>query len=110
MTSTLPADERRDARIATDAPRVHWDDFRERFDWVRGEHVGMIGPTGQGKTNLLRNILPMHPYTIVFGTKPEDESLELFVDVDGYHRIERWRSEDPRIHPRRLLWPNAKRL
>lgn len=110
MTSVLTSDEVRDARLATDAPRIPWDEFKDDvFDWQRGEHVGLIGPTGQGKTSFLRAILPMHPYVTTFGTKPEDDTLSLFED-DGYKQIERWTSEDPRFSPRRLLWPDAKRL
>lgn len=110
MTISLPSDERRLARAARDAPRVHWSEFvNGRFVWNRGEHVGLIGPTGQGKTTLLKNILPLHPYVTVFVTKPRDTSLEP-LETAGYHRMERWQSVDPRIHPRRLLWPDAKRL
>lgn len=109
--SVLSPEDRRHAKAATDAPRIPWDSFTtSTFTWERGEHVGLIGPTGQGKTTLLRAILPMHPYTVVFATKPEDDGMEKFESEDGYYRMQKWESEDPRIHPRRLLWPHAKRI
>jgi ABC-type Mn2+/Zn2+ transport system ATPase subunit len=45
------------AAVAEAAPRVPWEDFRETMGWRSGEHVGMIGPTGQGKTTLMHAIL-----------------------------------------------------
>jgi hypothetical protein len=103
-------DERRLARVASDAPRVPWPDFiRDRFDWQRGEHVALIGPTGSGKTTTLRQILPRHPYVAIIATKPADRTLDPFMR-DGYRRMDRWQSLDPRILPRRILWPDASRL
>lgn len=108
---TPTREDQRLARVATDAPRIPWDDFtRTHFRWQRGEHLGLIGPTGQGKTTLLRRILPRHPYTVIMATKPEDDSLEPFIDHDGYVKMERWSSSDPSITPRRILWPDARKL
>ncbi len=104
-------DERRLARMATQAPRVPWADFIvNRFDWQRGEHVALIGPTGQGKTTMMRHILPRHPFVTIFATKPADDSLMPFIRSHGYTRIERWQSQDPTISPRRILWPDASRI
>jgi hypothetical protein len=101
---------KRDAMVATKAPRVPWDEFLDNhFDWRRGEHLGCIGPTGQGKTTLLFNVLPLHPYTVVFGTKRRDENMDAFVD-SGYLRLDRWRSLDPRDHPRRVIWPHVENI
>jgi hypothetical protein len=42
------------AELSTTAPRVPWDVFTKQvFKWGHGEHVGLIGPTGQGKTTML---------------------------------------------------------
>lgn len=110
MTLTPYVDNRMLARIAVEAPRVPWDDFRrERFVWRQGEHLAMIGPTGQGKTTMLMNLLPEHPYVVVFATKPRDQTMETLVQ-SGYLRMERWQSLDPRQYPRRVLWPPAGRL
>ena len=103
-------DAARLARMSTDAPRVPWDKFlRERFAWRSGEHVGLIGPTGQGKTTLELNLLPLHPYVVVFATKPRDATMDALVH-GGYLRMEQWRSLDAQQFPRRVLWPDASSL
>lgn len=102
--------ESRAAHVARKAPRVPWDDFmRGRFNWRWGEHVGLIGPTGQGKTTLLRTILPYRPYSVVFATKPRDKDIAAF-QHSGYQVIDRWRSIDPRVMPKRILWPDASHV
>jgi hypothetical protein len=109
-TGVVSLDERRLARVATDAPRIPWADFlANHFQWERGEHLALIGPTGQGKTTMMRRLLPRHPFVTIFATKPADRTLEPFMK-DGYRRIERWMSTDARILPRRILWPDASRL
>lgn len=98
------------ARVAEMAPRVPWDVFlREELQWKPGEHFALIGPTGQGKTTMLLNLLPLHPFVTVFVTKPRDEVMESLL-FQGYVKLERWQSLDPRQWPRRLLWPNATEL
>jgi hypothetical protein len=98
------------ADLARNAPRVPWQSFMaDHFHWRHGDHVAMVGPTGQGKTTVLYNILPLHPYTVIFATKPKDRSLVPFIER-GYVKLDRWRSVDPRQMPRRILWPDASRL
>lgn len=111
MTASLVSREDRYlARVATEIPRVPWQVFTdERFRWNHGEHVAMIGPTGQGKTTMLARILPKHPYSVLFVTKPRDRSLDAFSNA-GFATLDRWRSMDPRIMPRRILWPDARGL
>lgn len=110
MPLVVSAEDARLARLATGAPRVPWHDFyRDVFRWEHGEHVAMIGPTGQGKTTLMRALLPLHPFTVVFATKPRDRSMTA-LERDGYVIVDRWRSIDPRTMPRRILWPDASRL
>lgn len=92
------------------APRVPWDEFiSDHFRWRQGEHVALIGPTGQGKTTLLTHLLPIHPYVTVFATKPKDESMDGLIRT-GYYPIKRWQSLDPQKFPRRVLWPDASSL
>jgi energy-coupling factor transporter ATP-binding protein EcfA2 len=98
------------ARIAREAPRVAWDEFLEGvLHWKSGEHFALIGPTGQGKTTMLLNLLQLHPYVTLFATKPEDDSLTRLVQA-GYVRFQRWKSVDADEYPRRILWPNARKL
>lgn len=98
------------AKIATEAPRIPWDEFlREHFVWKQGEHVALVGPTGQGKTTLLTHMLPIHPYVVVFATKPKDESMQGLIR-GGYYPLKRWMSLDPQKFPKRVLWPDATSL
>lgn len=100
-----------DSRIATEAPRIPWDVFiSDYMEWKQGEHLGLIGPTGQGKTNLLVNLLPLQPYVVVFATKPQDATMTYLIKEHGYHKIDRWESLPPDKFPRRVLWPNANSL
>lgn len=102
--------EQRQALSTREAPRIPWDKFlRDYFRWNAGEHVGLIGPTGLGKTTMLNAMLPLHPFVVVFATKPRDESMDRLV-AQGYLKMERWQSLDPMQFPRRVLWPNATKI
>lgn len=99
----------RDAMVSRAAPRIPWDEFMGLLQWLRGEHFSLIGPTGGGKTTMLFNLYPMHPFTTVFGTKPRDENMQAFID-QGFLRLEAWRSLDARDYPRRAIWPHMRPL
>lgn len=107
---TNPRDTQRLARLSTEVPRVPWDVFlRNELQWRAGEHFALIGPTGQGKTTMLLNLLPLHPFVVVFATKPRDSTMDGLIRT-GYHKMDRWMSLDPRDYPRRVLWPDASRM
>lgn len=98
------------ARISREAPRVPWDKFiRSILVWKPGQHFGMVGPTGQGKTTMLLNVLPLHPYVTVFATKPADPTMDGLIRR-GYLRMSQWESIPAIDHPRRVLWPDATRI
>lgn len=98
------------ARMSKNAPRVPWADFLRVMDWHQGEHVGMIGTTGSGKTQALVHILPEQPFVVLFATKPYDETMDYLLSHD-YARISEWDSRiDPVKVPRRVLWPDATKI
>lgn len=105
---TVTSDERM-AKVAVDAPRIPWDRFVRVLEWKPGEHFGLIGPTGLGKTTMLVNLLPLHPYVVVFATKPKDKSMDALIS-QGYLKMSKWEPRDPVQFPRRVLWPDASKL
>lgn len=69
----------------TDAafPQVPWEEFPTHMRWQQGEHVTMIAPTGEGKTTLARELLPLRDFVMVLATKRRDKVLDQFKN-DGY--------------------------
>lgn len=103
------------------APIISWDDFLALvFDWLQNQHVGVVGPTEQGKTNLVYHLLKLRTYVTYLAIKTRDETLEAFAKQGGYVRIGDWppmkrnglrkRPYTPEEMPRRLLWPDATQL
>jgi hypothetical protein len=75
--------------------------------WQQGEHVTLVGPTGQGKTTLLKSLLPMREYVAVVATKPHDSSLDA-LRRHGYAMLRAW---PPKAAQHRvLLWPHIDKL
>lgn len=103
--------DRFNAQLSNEAPRVPWEVFLSKiFRWEAGEHVALIGPTGQGKTTLAAQLLPLHKYVTIFATKPKDKTMSALSKIKGYDIYDRWRSIDADQSPRRIIWPDAKRL
>jgi energy-coupling factor transporter ATP-binding protein EcfA2 len=69
--------------------RVPWRVFYHEWEWPRGEHVTIIGPTGAGKTHLMRAILPKHTDVVFVSTKPRDMQARQLIR-DGYVEIDHW--------------------
>lgn len=96
-------------------PFLPWPEFYAMImeEWRQSEHVAMIGPTGQGKTNLAALLLPLRQFRVILGTKPVDENLDRFVTEFNYKRYETWpmgRKDDAEKFPRRLIWPQARSI
>jgi hypothetical protein len=100
------------------APVLEFDDFMTYvLDWRQDQHLGLVGPTGQGKSNLLYWLLRQRAYVTYFATKIKDATLEAYAAKGGYVRIEDWppmqghrpfrRPVSAIDMPRRLLWPDA---
>jgi hypothetical protein len=104
------------------APRRAWDDFLRTWEWRQGEHVALLGPSGRGKTVVLKKILQRRSYVALFATKPRDPELSVlnppwwktWTDPstrDGYVRYEAWPVHaSPDRFPRRIIWPKATKI
>ncbi|HEY1706410.1 MAG TPA: hypothetical protein VGG75_42600 [Trebonia sp.] len=102
------------------APSLEWDDFLTYvFDWRQNQHVGVVGPTEQGKTNLTYHLLQFRRYITYFAIKTKDATLDAFAEQGGYKRITDWPPKKGRFGrqyyghdemPKRLLWPDATQL
>lgn len=102
------------------APVVEWDDFLTYvFDWKQNQHIGAVGPTEQGKTNLVYWLLALRTYVTYFAIKTKDATLQGYAAQGGYQRLYDWPPEKgwlfkreitPQEMPRRLLWPDATQL
>jgi hypothetical protein len=104
------------------APVLPFDDFLSyEFDWAQNQHMGVVGPTEQGKTNLAHTLLQLRAYVAYLAIKTQDETLDAFTASGEYTRIYDWPPmKTPRIGrarpytaeemPRRLVWPDARQL
>lgn len=90
--------------------------------WEQGQHVSLIGPTGQGKTTLTRKLLPRRSFVVVLASKPRDAGLDAMVAEDGYTKVESWAKRPkpvrmgtdaqgrPVWQSRIMLWPRMSGL
>ncbi len=100
----------RDATVSKEAPRTPWDMFIRDWDWKQGEHVGLIGPTGAGKTSLLIRILEKRRFIAVCATKPKDSTMDYLIQNNGYELFDSWQEVSPTKFPKRVIWPDARRI
>lgn len=90
-------------------PEWEWDDFANWFrsQWKQGEHVTLIGRTGSGKTETMRQFLPVRNYCVAFGVKGRDSTMDEFL-ADGWKRVQRWHSELHNVSRYVVLWPRIE--
>jgi hypothetical protein len=75
--------------VPPDIQGQSWEDFLKSFRtaWRPGEHVAIIGPTGQGKTTVLVQLLQeCRKYVLGFDPKGGDDTLAKC----GFPRLTQW--------------------
>lgn len=87
-------------------PFVDWDNARENLGWKQGEHITIIGPTGQGKTTLAMDLMGQRGYPLIIATKPQDSTMEK-MKRKGYKVIRT--HKDLGKYPRTILWPKLEK-
>lgn len=62
-----------------------WDRFLSymRWAWKPGQHIALIGPTGEGKTTFAAGLLSLRKWVLALDPKGEDETLT----ESGYERV-----------------------
>lgn len=101
------------ADYAHPLPFTPWAQFFDRFDWRQGEHVTVVGPTGMGKTTVIRAILPKRYASrgavAVLATKSRDRNLEAWARADGMTTVRSWPPKPPTIwrQPRDVVNPDG---
>ena len=90
---------------------VSWNAFNAYWkrSYKQSEHVIVIGPTGSGKTVLMRELVKPRKYKVATGVKYKDDSLQALITDDGWKRVKDW-SHKPKGCSSVVLWPNEKRL
>ena len=91
----------------TELEMVEWSDHLRLMEWEQGEHVTIIGPTGQGKTTLALALAPLRGWVAVFATKPRDRVLDALNRDHGYRIIREW--PPPTFDQRVIFWPRPPR-
>jgi hypothetical protein len=62
-----------------------WDQFRRymRWAWKPGQHLALIGPTGEGKTTFAAGLLAGRRWVLALDPKGEDQTLT----ASGFRRV-----------------------
>lgn len=85
----------------TDVLRLPWSEAKEAIGWRQGEHITIVGPTGQGKTTMALDLLLERAYPLVFATKTKDDTLSKWARAHRFPISRTW----PLPTTRGILWP-----
>ena len=104
---TRPHSEITDIHDGKKVVGVSWNIFLEWFKdaWEPGQHIALIGPTGEGKTTLAVGILTQRKWVIALDPKGEDDTLSEsgFVRVAKLPLPRRIRNDIAEGKPARLI-------
>lgn len=97
------------------AERVDWDDLSREFtsSFEEGQHIAIIGPTGEGKTTFSVEVLDLF-YGLgaseLFLANKNKDPLLTRLTRSGWHRIRAWPPDYEQRQSRRvILWPSYGR-
>lgn len=92
-----------DDRLVVGLP---WDDFLRYMAWAwkPGQHIAMIGPTGEGKTTFASGLLSIRNWVLALDPKGEDETLT----ASGFERIAHLPSQSLGVGWRLRHWQVAR--
>jgi hypothetical protein len=67
---------------------VKWSDYLRwlRDVWMPGQHMALIGPTGEGKTTYAGGVLQLRKYVLSLDAKGNDSTLS----ATGFQRVVSW--------------------
>lgn len=95
------------AAEAAALPVLSWEDFRRSLRWRQGEHVALVGPTGQGKTTLGLQLVDQRGWVVLIVTKAQDDTVRPLLQA-GWKLTRSWPPDGQ--HRRVILWPRFKRM
>jgi hypothetical protein len=74
--------------MAGEVVGMKWAQFKDHFAkaWKPGQHIGVCGPTGGGKSTFVGGILELRRYVLVADPKGGDETLHAL----GLERLAAW--------------------
>ena len=99
-------------------PFVPWRKFESSWVWNQGEHLLVVGDTGQGKTTIQSRLLDRREFVVVFVTKTHDETISREYKRRGFKIIESWDNlpkeydeyrKQMMPYKRLLLWPKPEK-
>jgi len=88
--------------------RDRWANHFANLQWQQGEHVLISGPTGSGKTTMVRRLIEKRSHVVVFVSKLYDPTFKN--EFKGWTRLEEWPKGGPKPYLNRiLLWPRQQK-
>lgn len=71
-----------------DVVGMRWAAFKRHFDehWSQGQHVALVGPTGEGKSTMATQLLGLRRWVMALDPKGGDSTLA----ATGFPRISQW--------------------
>jgi len=98
--------EEQAVEASSEVQDISWDDFLAEFGmiWKQGDHVTLYAATGQGKTTLALEILPIRKYMMVFATKQKYQRLFVTLKQQGFKTLTNFDNPpNPDVTPKVIL-------